>query len=185
MIAAKGDATAVTRPLKAAPTRDLEALGQQAKLHHDRIVGRSITAARDYWLLGSVLEDARDAFRKGRTGEKTKGKWYQWLKKHTISRHRADRARLLAAAFSTLQDLEGLTLEDGMALARQHRSHSGQKLAKRLRRRLDDIAKSIERTADEAESLGQERADLLAKADRLAQAIVYFRRTCATLDESR
>jgi hypothetical protein len=153
-----------------AQSDDVEALGQQAVLYHARILERSVTDAVDYWLLGRVLLRARSKFKKG--------EWYAWLKQHEIGRHRADRARLLAAAFASVRQMEGLTLEESLALAKQSRPPALEKLARKLGRRLDDLARTIERTADESKALAQERNSLLAKAERLTEAIEYFRRTC-------
>jgi hypothetical protein len=168
---------AITEPPEETPCWDVEALGQQAKLYHARIVEHSIAATLDYWLLGRVLLRARGNFKRGR--------WYVWLEQHEISEDRADRARLLAAAFSSAEEFAGLTVEDARALAKRRRPPVAQKLGKKLRRRLDDLARSIERTADESEAMADERASLLAKADRLAQAIDYFRRACAATKNTR
>jgi hypothetical protein len=90
---------------------------------------------------------------------------------------------LLAAAFTSPDEFQGLTLEEALASAHGRRPPTQQKLAKRLRRRLDALARSIERTADESAALTDERASLLLKLDRLAQAIDYFRRACAVTNQ--
>ena len=153
------------------PCWDIDALGRQARLYHTRIVKRSISDAVDYWLLGGVLRQARGNFKKGN--------WYAWLKEQEISEDRADRARLLARVFDSPEEFKGLTVEEATALAKRRKPATSQQLVKKLRRRLDDLARSIERTADESELLADQRASLLVKADRLALAIDYFRRACS------
>lgn len=153
------------------PSLDINELGRRAKDHHQRIVARAREAARDYWLLGSVLNLAKPKFKKGQ--------WYAWLGTLEISRHRADRGRLLARAFKSPDALDTLTIEEAEALAKRIRPPAARKLAKKLRRRLGNLAKSIVRTADESAALGDARGDLLAHADRLAEALDYFRGACA------
>ena len=53
------------------------------------------------------------------------------------------------------------------------------RLRHKLGRRLRNLAISIVQTADESADLGDARGDLLAHADRLAQALEYLRHACA------
>ena len=163
-----------------ASAADLDALGERAKRYDHRIVARSVDTARDYWRLGRILEAAREIVRK----RKKKGLWYRWLEQHALSRHRADRARLLATAFDTPAELHNLTVEEATALAKRRRPPAAQKLAKKLRRRLDEMAKAIDRSAADAEALADEHISLLASADRLTDAISRFRRKCQASQSS-
>jgi hypothetical protein len=97
------------------PCWDIARLAREARLYDARIVGRSVTSAHDYWLLGRALQRARGNFKRG--------KWCAWLKQQEIGQDRADRARVLAAAFASAKQIKGLTLEEALAPGQARQAH--------------------------------------------------------------
>ena len=87
------------------PTNDWDSdkLGKFATSQHEAIVGDETTLATRYWRLALALNLARKQIRRGN--------WIRFIEAHRIDRTRASRARAIHRTFNSVNDLDGLTVE--------------------------------------------------------------------------
>jgi hypothetical protein len=148
---------------------DLGRLGRRADFEGEQIAGCEIDAAPHYWIIGVVLRLAKPGV--------AHGQWGHWLKAHGIDASRAYRARLLAAAFASLDQLDGLTLREAIKLALAARGAGPQDAKRNARRALTAMSKTLLRIQHEVET-PEDRASLLPLIQAVEHALASLRSAC-------
>jgi len=148
---------------------DLVRLGRRADFEGKQITACEIDAAPHYWVIGKVLPLAKRHV--------DHGQWGHWLKAHGIDRARAYRARLLAGAFASLDQLDGLTLREALKLALASRDVSPTDEKAKIRRRLKVVNRILLAIADNVELL-RDREGLSGLVERCEQALACVRLAC-------
>jgi hypothetical protein len=148
---------------------DLGRLGRRADFEGEQIAGCEIDAAPHYWIIGVVLRLAKPGV--------AHGQWGHWLKAHGIDASRAYRARLLAAAFASLDQLEGLTLREAMRLALAARDTAPTDVKRDACRRLRAVARSLAKIQEDVKNL-EDRAPFLPLIQAVEQGLASLRSAC-------
>jgi len=148
---------------------DLGRLGKRADFEGEQIAACEIEAAPHYWIIGVVLRLAKPGV--------AHGQWGHWLKAHGIDASRAYRARLLAAAFASLDQLDGLTLREAIKLALAARGAGPQDAKRNARRALTAMSKTLLRIQNEVET-PEDRASLLPLIQAVEHALASLRSAC-------
>jgi hypothetical protein len=146
---------------------DLGRLGRRADFEGEQITACEIDAAPHYWIMGKVLPLAKCGV--------AHGGWGHWLRAHGIDRNRAYRARLLAAGFASLDQLEGLTLREAMKLALAARGVKPQDVKRIARRALTAMGKTLLRIQHEVKA-PEDRAGLLPLIQAVEHGMASLRR---------
>jgi len=144
----------------------LDRLGQRAELENERITGEEIEVTPYYWKLGVIMRLAKPCV--------DRGHWQHWLLAHGIAKVRAFRARTLAAAFPSREDLEGLTLGEAMMMAIKARQQKPNDVKRRARNRLKAMSAALVTIEDDLKDAG-DSASLIPLIDALAQRVASLR----------
>jgi hypothetical protein len=151
------------------PDWRLAELSAQAELHNQRIEGGEVEAAVDYWLLGRVLDQVRGSFRRGT--------WQPWLARRNIDLTRAKRARQLAQAFDSADELQGLPLHAVLREAKRRKQGGEDKPTSNLGKKLKSAAKKLAALAAQLEA-AESRASYSSLAQNVALAAARVVRAC-------
>jgi hypothetical protein len=89
----------------------IDQLTAYAKREYGTILTNERTVAPSYWRLGCALNIARKNF--------SQGQWGQYLASLDIDKTRASKARSIFGTFSTVDEVEGRTVEEAYAARRQ------------------------------------------------------------------
>jgi hypothetical protein len=148
---------------------DLGRLGRRADFEGEQIAACEIDAAPHYWIIGVVLRLAKPGV--------AHGQWGHWLKAHGIDASRAYRARLLAAAFASLDQLEGLTLREAIKLALAARDTAPPDVKRDACRRLRAVTRSLAKIREDVKDL-EDRAPFLPLIQAVEQGLASLRSAC-------
>ncbi len=156
-----------------APGWDLVRLGRRADFEGKQITVCEIDAAPHYWVIGKVIPLAKR--------DVDHGQWGHWLKAHGIDRARAYRARLLAGAFASLDQLDGLTLREAMKLALAGRDVKPTDMKRLALRRLKAVSEMLRKIEGDAKSL-KNRGALLPMIQVVEKSLASLRAACQTAE---
>jgi hypothetical protein len=144
----------------------LDRLGKRAELENEQIIGVEIEVTPHYWTLGVIMRVAKPSVHRGQ--------WGYWLKAHGIAKVRAFRARTLAAAFASREELRGLTLAEAMRIATEARPEKPKDAKRKARRRLKAMSRVLLTMQDELKDTG-DCASLVPLIDAVAQNLASLR----------
>ena len=139
----------------------LDELDNYAQKRNQEIVDDELGLAPAYWRLGSALILAR--------GKCKHGEWGKHLVELGIDKTRASKARAIRKTFSSVDQLDGLTVEEAYARRESERADGGgnakYSLA-RFRKSLDRIAERTGGVLEDAVPMAPEDAENLLPAVR-------------------
>jgi hypothetical protein len=172
-------------PALFAPADELEKDIPQASWDQDQLDVRAVyenscigddegRVTPHYWFLGTALNLLRRGY--------AKGAWEGWLAERGIDETRALRARQLASAFESPEELSGLSLRQALKLVAKRRDKNPRGLDPKFARRLRAMVKSLQTTVAELKridpSILEQRARLLGPAQEVSRLAAALCQVC-------